>query len=429
MNRAAIGVILAGGMGRRLWPLTQKRSKPAVPIAGKFRLIDIPISNCLYSEIRKIFVLTQFNSESLNRHITQTYTFPPIAAGFVQILAAQQKADYYDWYQGTADAVRQNLAYLQDKHAECYVILSGDQLYKMDYRKLIKYHFQKHADVTIGVYPVSAKQTERFGIIQTNAAGHILNYVEKPSDPSVINSLKSPASIFQKLNIQNSDGLLGSMGIYIFSPKALFDILNTWPQADFGGGIFPPVALDARYRTFAYFFDGYWEDIGTIASFFHAMLDLTQPDAHFDFFDQKIPIFTHPRFLPGAKINHTHCTNAIICEGSIIDQSEITDAIIGIRSIIRPHNRLRRVVMMGADYYEEGEEYGQVSGTQTELGIGENCVIEDAIIDKNAIIGKNVQILKAGRTSKYVEQPNYVIQDGIVIIPKNAVIPPDTVIQ
>lgn len=427
-NRGVVGIILAGGKGRRLWPLTDKRSKPAVPIAGKFRLIDIPISNCLHSDIKKIFVLTQFNSESLNRHVIQTYSMPPISAGFVQILAAQQTTGHTDWYQGSADAVRQNLTYLWDKSTRYYLILGGDHLYTMNYAKMIEYHARKKADITIGVHPIHTSQTHRFGVININHDGKIVNYAEKPREPEVIQKLEVDPEILKNLCIKTEHNLLGSMGIYVFSKKVLFDVLNSNNSADFGGGIFPEILFKGKYKTFAFPFNDYWEDIGTIETFFNAMIELTDRVPRFNFYDYRMPIFTHPRFLPGAKLNESHCYNSILCEGAIIDEANIDKSVIGIRSIIRKNSRLSRVVMMGADYYQAGEEYEQYIEENKEIGIGENCEIEDAIIDKNAYIGDNVKILKANRTREMVEHPSYVIKDGIVIIRKNVHIPKNTII-
>jgi glucose-1-phosphate adenylyltransferase len=425
-QREVIGVILAGGKGSRLWPLTQLRSKPAVPIAGRFRLIDIPISNCLHSEIRKIFVLTQFNSESLNRHLAQTYSMPAITMGFVQILAAQQTGGHFDWYQGSADAVRQNLAYLWNKNTEYYVILSGDQLYRMDYQKLLAFHIEKKADITISGYPIAAWQSHRFGIIKPDLNGQIVDYLEKPENSEEIRSRFGCAKAFQTAGLKTNHELLGSMGIFIFSKNVLFEILNNRADADFGSGIFPGILPENRYRFFTYYFDGYWEDIGTIATFFNAMIDLTRPQPKFDFYDSYQPIFTHPRFLPGVKLTNSYFDNSILCEGAIIKQAQVYDSIVGIRSIIREHTKLSRVVMMGADYYHTGADYEPTLTSHGQIGIGRNCVIEDAIIDKNAVIGNNVKILRGNRPEKLVDAGNYVIKDRIVIIPKNAQLPDDT---
>lgn len=425
-QRDVIGIILAGGKGSRLWPLTQKRSKPAVPIAGRFRLIDIPISNCLHSDIRKIFVLTQFNSESLNRHLSQTYSMPAITMGFVQILAAQQTGEHFDWYQGSADAVRQNLTYLWNKNTEYYVILSGDQLYRMDYQKLLAFHIERKADITISGYPVPAQQSHRFGIMKTQKDGQVVAYLEKPENNENTRREYRCTRAFRAAGIKTSHELLGSMGIFIFSKKVLFDLLNKRTEADFGSGIFPKIVSDKRYRIFSYFFNGYWEDIGTIASFFNSMIDLTRRQPKFDFYDSHRPIFTHPRFLPGVKLTNSYCENSILCEGAIVNQAQICHSIVGIRSIIRAHTKLSRVVMMGADYYHTGVDYDQHVIRDNKMGIGQNCVIEDAIIDKNAVIGNNVKILRGNRPAKQIDEINYVIKDQIVIIPKNAHLPDGT---
>lgn len=425
-NSPVVGIILAGGKGSRLYPLTKNRSKPAVPIAGKFRLIDIPISNCLHSEVRKIFVLTQFRSESLNRHISRTYSMPPVSSGFVRLLAAEQTLErpgHTDWYQGSADAVRQNLSHLWHKHVSEFIILGGDHLYRMDYRKMLRYHRKHKADITLGVCPVAAEQSFRFGAIKTAESGQVVDYVEKPTDPHLVHELRTPPAFFKQFGVTTAHELIGSMGIYVFSKKALVDILKERTEADFGGGIFPPVALDKRYRTFAYFFNSYWEDIGTIRTFFDAMINLTKPNPKFDFYDSEMPIFTRPRFLPGVKIKNSHCINSILCEGARIENARIVDSIVGIRSIIQSGCRLSRVVLGGADYYGIGEEYDQIDKPNKAPGIGKNCVIEDAIIDKNAHIGNNVKILRRNRPKTLVETEHYVIKDGIVIIPKNEVIP------
>lgn len=428
-QREVIGVILAGGKGSRLWPLTQLRSKPAVPIAGRFRLIDIPISNCLHSDIRKIFVLTQFNSESLNRHLAQTYSMPSITMGFVQILAAQQTGEHFDWYQGSADAVRQNLAYLWNANTEYYVILSGDQLYRMDYQKLLAFHIEKKADITISGYPIAGWQSHRFGLMKPDSNGQIVEYLEKPVVTGEIQARFGCASLFQAAGLRTNHDLLGSMGIFVFSKKVLFEILNSRTDADFGGGIFPEIVANRRYRIFSYYFDGYWEDIGTIATFFTAMIDLTRPKPKFDFYHSQKPIFTHPRFLPGVKVSQSYFENSILCEGAIIKQAQIYNSIVGIRSIIRAQSKLSRVVMMGADYYHSGADYEPNHTGHGKIGIGRNCIIEDAIIDKNAVIGNNVKILRGKRPDKLVDAGNYVIKDRIVIIPKNAHLPDDTEIS
>ena len=429
MSHKTIGIILAGGKGTRLWPLTEKRSKPAVPIAGKFRLIDIPISNCLHSEIRKIYILTQFNSESLNSHVAQTYSLPPISNGFVQILAAQQTLEHSNWYQGTADAVRQHMATIWDHHARDYVILGGDHLYKMDYSEMLDTHHRNKADITFGVVPVPPEQASRFGIVKINDEGRIIDFIEKPQNPDALSALESPVKAFEQFNIPPANQLLGSMGIYVFSRDILFEILKNRDNADFGGGIFPAAALDGTYKAVAHYFNGYWEDIGTIPSFFEAMIELTQPTPRFDFYDAARPFFTHPRYLPGAIFSDTVARDSVICEGAILRKAQISNSIIGIRSIIRENSRLDRVVMMGADEYFNGISFEKAHNKCTDVGIGRNCQIEDAIIDKNAYIGDDVKILRQDRSSGETRTPHYVIKDGIVIIPKNACITAGTIIK
>jgi len=427
MTRNVAAIIMAGGAGERLWPLTAKRAKPAVPIAGKFRLIDVPISNCLHSEINRIFVLTQYMSRSLNQHVAATYHFDPFRGGFVQILAAQQTPESSAWYQGTADAVRRNLQYFDAPNNERFLILAGDHLYSMDFRKFIDWHVRSKAEVTVSAIPVSRSVAHRYGILKTNAKGRITKFMEKPSDPAQIESLLVPPEILAKFNVpSNGRELIASMGIYVFERQTLFDILSESTEEDFGKGIIP-YAIKTR-KVYAYLFDGYWEDIGTISSFYEAMLDLTRPVPKFNFYTQRAPIFTRPRYLPGAKITASLIERTILADGSIVEQCEIKDSILGIRSIVRSGTRIYASIIMGADYYETDQER-QAAAAQgiPEIGIGHNCLIERAIIDKNARIGANVQILNRNREG-FVKADNFVIRDGIVIVPKNAIIPPGTVI-
>jgi glucose-1-phosphate adenylyltransferase len=427
MTRNVAAIIMAGGAGERLWPLTAKRAKPAVPIAGKFRLIDVPISNCLHSEINRIFVLTQYMSRSLNQHVAATYHFDPFRGGFVQILAAQQTPESSAWYQGTADAVRRNLQYFDAPNNERFLILAGDHLYSMDFRKFIDWHVRSKAEVTVSAIPVSRSVAHRYGILKTNAKGRITKFIEKPSDPAQIESLLVPPEILAKFNVpSNGRELIASMGIYVFERQTLFDILSESTEEDFGKGIIP-YAIKTR-KVYAYLFDGYWEDIGTISSFYEAMLDLTRPVPKFNFYTQRAPIFTRPRYLPGAKITASLIERTILADGSIVEQCEIKDSILGIRSIVRSGTRIYASIIMGADYYETDQER-QAAGAQgiPEIGIGHNCLIERAIIDKNARIGASVQILNRNREG-FVKADNFVIRDGIVIVPKNAIIPPGTVI-
>ncbi len=422
MLENVIAVILAGGRGTRLWPLTQKRAKPAVPIAGKFRLIDITISNCLHSDIRKIYILTQFASESLHRHIHQTYTFPFFTKGFITILAAQQTPDNTGWYQGTADAVRQNLNYLDQRGAEYYLILSGDHLYRMDYREMLETHQATGADVTVSVYAVPRRRAHEFGILKTDASGRILDFYEKPSDPNVLAELAPDARWMQQNGLPVQDDLvLASMGIYIFGRKALFDLLQSNPGSDFGKEIFPEAIK--KYNVVAHPFVGYWEDIGTIHAFYKAMIDLTAEKPAFEFYEENWPYYTHPRFLPGSRIDQCQIKQSVICEAARMSQATIENCIIGIRSCIRKQAVLRNVVLMGADFLESAadREENRRAGIP-DVGIGENSVIENAIIDKNARIGRHVRLLVEGRPQEATGD-NYAIRDHILIVPKSAILP------
>jgi len=421
-----VTMILAGGQGARLYPLTQFRSKPAVPMAGRFRLIDIPISNCLHSNYRKIYILTQFSAESLHRHIFVTYRFSMFSKDFITILSAQQTVENTDWYQGTADAVRQNLGYVLP-YGDLVLILSGDHLYRMDYQKFVNFHIRKNADITISVVPVSRENAHQFGLMKINDKSRITTFAEKPTDPKVLNDLEVPEEIFEKQNIESRDKrLLASMGIYVFKKDVLVNLLKGNSYEDFGRQVIPHAI--SNKKVFAYFFDGYWEDIGTIKSFFEAQMDLTNVLPKFNFYDEDRPIFTHPRFLPGAKILNANIEQSILCEGSIINPSHIKESIIGIRSIIGNHSSLERVVMMGADLYETPQEkiQNQSKGIPP-IGIGNNCRISRTILDKNARIGNNVRIVNE-RNVENEDGKNYSIKDGIVVIPKNAVIEDNMVI-
>jgi glucose-1-phosphate adenylyltransferase len=330
--KKVVTIILAGGKGSRLYPLTKFRSKPAVPIAGKFRLIDIPISNCLHSGIRKIFISTQFSSESLHRHIFLTYRFDNFTKDFVTILSAQQTMESPDWYQGTADAVRQNLRFLRSE-GDLVLILSGDHLYRMDYRKFIDYHEQKKADITISVYPVSYNQAPEFGVMKTNDRGKIVSFFEKPKIAKHLDKMKIPEKTFNNFGLQSSGRThLASMGVYLFNWDVLFELLENTTFQDFGKEVIP-LSIQKK-KVFGYFFDGYWEDIGTIRSFFDAHMDLTNPLPRFNFYDEVNPIFSHARFLPGSKILSSEVKNSILSEGSILNRSRITNSIVGVRSRI-----------------------------------------------------------------------------------------------
>ncbi len=419
-------VILGGGRGTRLYPLTKLRAKPAVPIGGKFRLIDIPISNCLHSGVRKIFILTQFNTESLHRHVTRTYYFDTFSDGFVRILSAQQTSESQDWYQGTADAVRKNLMYLEsaDKHI---IILSGDHLYRMDYSKFFEYHLKKKADITIGVKPISREQTKEFGILKTDDDGWIREFYEKPESDEVLNMFEVNRKLFEHFNIEPENRThLASMGIYIFRKDVLFDILHSTDYEDFGREIIPEAIK--KYKVAAYFFDGYWEDIGTIRAFFEAHMELIQPIPRFDFYDENHPFYTHPRYLPPSKIYNCQIHQSIIAEGSILLGSIIENSIIGIRSFIEEGTLVQRSIIMGNTRYETIQTRSKnIERGIPNLGIGNNCIIRNTIIDLNCQIGNNVHLLNKDN-KQYEDGEFYSIRDGIIIIPKGTIIPNNTII-
>jgi glucose-1-phosphate adenylyltransferase len=412
-----LSIIMGGGAGTRLFPLTKERSKPAVPLAGKYRLVDIPISNCLNSSLRRIYVLTQFNSVSLHRHIQHAYKFDHFSRSFVEILAAQQTPDDTNWYQGTADAVRQNLQDFLSGPYDYYIILSGDQLYRMDYRKMLEHHITTESELTIATLPVNRRDATGFGLLHTDSHQRITEFVEKPKDPAVLDSLRIPANLLAAENLPiDSDLYQASMGIYIFNRETLRASLDN-DHVDFGKNVIPE-AIN-RFKVTAYIFQGYWEDIGTIRSFFDANLALTLPVPPFDFFDANAPIYTHARFLPASKVNSGTVKQAILADGCILSDAYIERCVIGVRSIVRAGSSLRNCVLMGADHYD------RETGGEVPLGIGENCTIDQAIIDKNARIGNGVVITPHGKPQN-MDGENFYIRDGIVVIPKGAIIPDGT---
>lgn len=429
-----LAVILGGGTGARLFPLTRDRAKPSVPIAGKFRLVDIPISNCLHSEIERIYVLTQFNSVSLNRHIAQTYRFDSYRSGFVQILAAQQTLDRGEWYQGTADAVRHNESYIiNPRFSDDYVlidhvlILAGDHLYRMDYRKMLEVHANLQADMTISVIPVYQEAVSELGVMQVDDNGRIIDFVEKPQSDDDLRRMRIEADVFTSRGI-NPQGrqYIASMGIYIFSRDVLQEVLADESNVDFGKDIIPK-SIHTK-NVFAYFFDGYWEDVGTIKAFYDANLGLTEGIPKFNFYDAQAPIYTRRRHLPSTKVNSSSIRSSILSEGSIIDDSEIDTSIIGIRSLISSQSRIYQSILMGADYYGTEEQKNQDSERGIpDVGIGRHCLIQGAIVDKNARIGERSTIANAEH-KEHFDGDNYYIRDGIVVIPKGGVIMPGTVI-
>ena len=416
-----LGIIMGGGAGKRLFPLTKDRSKPAVPLGGKYRLVDIPISNCLNSGIRSIYLLTQFNSASLHQHISATYKFDIFSAGsFVEILAAQQTPTGAGWYQGTADAVRQNLSYFLERPWQYFLILSGDQLYQMDFEVLMADHLASGADLTIATLPVERQAAEGFGIMQTDAARRITRFVEKPTEPAVLDSLRIPGPLLSELGLDaSSERYQASMGIYLFNREALVQCLEN-DFEDFGKNVIPAAIKDRRVQ--AHIFQGYWEDIGTIRSFFEANLALAEIEPPFSFYRPESTVYSRPRFLPASKINGATMQRAVVSDGCIITDASLERCVIGIRSIIESGAVLRNVVMMGADFYET--EAAPPSGAPP-VGIGRNTTINDAIVDKNARIGERVVIIPEGKPSEY-DGENFYIRDGIIIIPKNAVIPDGT---
>ena len=418
LMNSVLGLILGGGVGTRLFPLTQLRAKPAVPLGGKYRLVDIPISNCINSGIRKICVLTQFNSVSLHRHIAQTYKFDRFSGGFVQILAAEQTPESTDWYQGTADAVRKQTLEIWATRTDDVLVLSGDHLYRMDFRPFVALHRAKTADVTIAVLPVSGTDARRFGILKMDQEGRITTFAEKPQTEGELKDLVSlPGS---------ETPYLASMGIYLFTEPFLQWILKETTEPDFGKHIIPAAIQSGR--VFAYRFQGYWEDIGTVETFFQANLALTDPDPAFDLYDPANPIYTRARFLPGSRVNYCQLVRVLLADGCRLERAIVTESVIGLRSIIKPGAQLRQVVMMGADYFENAETLQENRHRRRpDIGVGENSVIERAILDKNARIGRDVHI-KAHTPADDVDAENYVIRDGIVVIPKDAIIPDGTII-
>lgn len=418
-----IAVILGGGAGTRLYPLTRHRSKPAVPLAGKYRLIDVPISNCIHSEIDRIFVLTQFNSASLNRHIGRSYQFDKFREGFVTIIAAEQTQQSKEWFQGTADAVRQSMIHLKSNRHKYLLVLSGDQLYSMDYRKMLAHHKKQNADITIATIPVTATDAPGFGILKTGDNSVITEFHEKP-EPEDLEGLESPVT--PEMQSQGRT-YLASMGIYIFSEGVLDELLESRPDAvDFGKQIIPDCIDTLCVASYA--FEGYWSDIGTIRSFYDANLMLAQPKPEFDMFNPNTSLYTNPRMLPPAKIENAHVKDSIIAESSVIVDSVVTNSVIGLRSFIGPRTVIRNTIFMGADYYP-WHEVGlrdTVDGPQIP-GVSEGSTIENAIIDRNASIGKNCMLTNASGILE-ANGEGYYIRDGLIVIPKNTVIPDDTVI-
>lgn len=417
-----LAVVLGGGVGSRLYPLTKERAKPAVPLAGKYRLIDIPMSNCFHAGIDKVAILTQFKSVSLHRHIHRTYTRDMFTPGWVQILAAEQTHGSGEWYQGTADAIRKQEVEILEASSRHTLILAGDHLYRMDYRQFLEYHEQKGADVTIAVQPVSREAASGLGILKLDDDGQITDFTEKPQTDEDLEGFDSGAGGLAKA----AKPFMASMGIYVFETELLFEMLDSDPGTDFGRHIIP-AAIECK-RVMGYVFDGYWEDIGTIQRFYEVNLDMSSPLPKFNLYDPKGPIYTRPRFLPGSKVEGGSLHNVLLSDGGRIQEATIRNSVIGLRSIIGHGVSIQRTIIMGADYYEAQEDRAENRRLgRPNVGVGRNCFIEGAIIDKNARIGDGVIIReKADRPDE--EHDNWVAREGIVIVPKNAVLANGTVI-
>jgi glucose-1-phosphate adenylyltransferase len=424
-----LAVILGGGAGSRLFPLTSQRSKPAVPLGGKYRLVDVPISNCINSDVIRMFVLTQFNSASLNRHIATTYRFSPFADGFVEILAAEQTPERPDWFQGTADAVRQVLPHIRDWRIDTLLILSGDHLYRMDYRKFLTRHFETDADITVSVIPIPPDSASEFGLVKIDTAGRIVEFREKPKGDALEAMRVDMTSLGLSADDASKRPYLASMGIYVFKYDRLEEVLaEDTSHLDFGKEVIP--ASINKYNVQAYLFNDYWEDIGTIAAFYKANLDMTSAIPPFNLFDAEAPLFTRARYLPPSKIDNCEIRESIISDGCIINGAKIHRSVIGLRSRIADGSKIDAAYMMGADYYQTLEDMvADRKADRPRVGVGENTVIRRALIDKNARIGKDVRLLnEAGVETADGPNGTYYIRDRIIIVPKNALIADGTIV-
>ena len=417
-RRDVVTAVLGGGQGSRLWPLTKTRAKPAVPVGGRFRLIDVPISNSLHADVDRIYVITQFNSESLHRHIAQTYRFDIFSGGFVHILAAEQTVTNRDWYQGTADAVRRNLDRLNEQRPADILILSGDQLYLMNLQAFLEHHRRSRADLTVAVKPVPRESASAFGIMRVDADGRIVEFVEKPKDPEVQDRFTLEPAQLASLGFEAPAGsLLASMGIYVFRREVLTKVLRG-SENDFGHEIIPQAI--GSFDVFAYGHTGYWQDIGTIPSFHAANLDLTHPAPPLDLYSPDRPIYTHPRFLPGTKIDRCEVHQSILCEGSILAGSSVRSSILGIRAQVQEGSEIADSIVMGATHFE-------IAGSQPgpRMGVGRNCVLRRVIVDFNARIGDGSRLVNAAGVQE-AEEENYSIRDGIIVVHRDGVIQPGT---
>jgi glucose-1-phosphate adenylyltransferase len=424
-----VAVILGGGAGTRLFPLTKERAKPAVPLGGKYRLIDVPVSNCINSRITQIFVLTQYQSASLNRHISRTYRFSSFSTGFVEVLAAEQTTESTDWFQGTADAVRQMIPHIRDWRVDTVLILSGDHLYRMDYRKFLARHYETNADVTISVIPCRPDEAEGFGLLKTDGDGKIIEFKEKPKGAELEAMRVDTEKFGLSADQAERRPFLASMGIYIFKYERLIELLKEdEARLDFGKEIIPDAIKNLNVQ--AHFFKDYWEDIGTIRAFYDANLDLASPLPKFNFFDTDSPIYTRSRYLPPSKVHACDIDNSMISEGCIMNGVYARNSIVGLRSRIGKGARIENSILMGADFYEPIEELQKNNSSDIpHIGIGSNTMIRRAIIDKNVRIGKNVQLVNQNNVETFDDaEGNYYIREGIIIVPKNACIKDGTVI-
>jgi glucose-1-phosphate adenylyltransferase len=421
--KRVVSVILGGGKGTRLFPLTQFRSKPAVPLAGKYRLIDIPISNCLNSQINRIYLVTQFNSVSLHRHIRQTYSFDHFNGGFVEVLAAQQTMEAADWYQGTADAVRKNLRYLEQHGIDYVVVLSGDQLYRMDYRKMLRTHLETKAEVTIAGLPVDREAAKSFGIMQLDDTGRVLGFREKPQTDEEIDAVRMPPEWIDARGIESRGrDCLASMGIYLFNRDTLVDLLRSHNHEDFGKEVFPACIDNTHVQV--HLFDGYWEDIGTIKSFYHANLDLADENPPFEFLIQRSPIYSRARYLPPTRLQDATVKRSLLADGCLIGKGAVIEnSVIGLRCRIGENVTIRNSVVMGADYYESaGEIRRMLAGGSIPIGIGAGSRIEGAIIDKNCRIGQGVKLVSSDQSPPDSDRDQVHTRDGIIVTERGAVL-------
>ena len=411
-------IVLGGGRGTRLFPLTHQRSKPAVPIGGKYRLIDIPLSNCLHAGLKRIYVLTQFNSASLNRHIAKTYHLDMFSDGFVEVLAAEQTPEGEKWFQGTADAVRQATRHFRDADAEYFLILAGDHIYRMDFLELLDAHIERNADITVAAQPVTPADATHMGIFQFDANGHISGFEEKPKSERLVEMGSSAPRHSPIGEITADRPFLASMGSYVFSREVLYEVLASSTAVDFGREVIPQAL--ATHRVHPYLYRGFWADVGTVQSFYDVNLMLTRRGAPFNFFHPKRPIYTHARFLPAARVHDSHIDESLIADGAYLDTCDVRDSIVGIRTAVRRGAKVSQSILLGADFYDE-------SPSELPLGIGKDAVLNRVIVDKNAHIGDGVRLTNE-RGIENADGDGYHIRSGIIIVPKGAVVKPGTVV-